>query len=452
MLDAAVVTGRGGQLFLERRLVDRGAADLVLEELLFGQRARALEVRLGGGFLGRRALQGGQALGRELAGDQRRIQDAALLRGLVLGPGQRGQGDDVVGQLGVVGPGPGQAGERQQRVDGVGVVLDERQNRDVAAGRRRGAAQVIEVADPCLDVAERRPDRRRIRGADVVRVPADLLDRLIGGVLLVQQRRIQSRGAGRPPVRDPPGGQVALVLHALGKPDDVAVEHGQLRGPLEGDRSARGIGDPQAAEHHRGDGGHDDEGEQPPAHPPVAEGQARTAPAGRGPGHLVGLGGPAAGARRTGGTGEPRSMWPHLRYRRPRCQRRCWRGLRRLRPVPRPHRAGLSPDAYALTSHLIPNRGFEDSLRASRTEAAQHRTPLFHTRLSPQSWRLPDDRGNSSVGVAKRVRTYNHLPAAAHGVFGSYLVRGCGRWAAVHRHALPAPRRFPQAGPADLER
>ena len=137
-------------------------------------------------------------------------------------------------------------------------------------------------------------------------------------------------------------------------------------------------------------------------------------------------------------------MWPYLRYRPPRCQRRCWRGLRRLRPVPRPHRAGLSPDAYALLSHLT-RTGVSRTAFGPPGQKPHNIAPLFSHMTFPQSWRLPDDRCNSSVGVAKRVRTYNHLPAATYRVFASYFVHGCGRWTAVRRHALTGSPAVPRA-------
>jgi hypothetical protein len=130
-------------------------------------------------------------------------------------------------------------------------------------------------------------------------------------------------------------------------------------------------------------------------------------------------------------------MWPYLRDRPPRCQRRCWRGLRRLRPAPRRHRAGLSPDAYALLSHLT-RTGVSRTAFGPLGQKPHNIAPLFSHTTFPQSWRLPDDRGNSSVGVAKRVRTYNHLGAATYGVFASYLFQGHGGWTAVRRPALTA--------------
>src|SRR6201996_6767462 len=108
-----------------------------------------------------------------------------------------------------------------------------------------------------------------------------------------------------------------------------------------------------------------------------------------------------------------------------------------------------SPVTGLLRTALAPrtNRGLEYSLGASVAEAAQHRTPLsratFTVTLIRQRRRLPDDRGNSDVGVAKRVRTYNHLPATTHGVFASNFVQRCDRW----RSQASVPAGLPPLNP-----
>ncbi len=96
------------------------------------------------------------------------------------------------------------------------------------------------------------------------------------------------------------------------------------------------------------------------------------------------------------------------------------------------------------------NRGSEDSLRASTTEVAEHRTPLSLTSFTAglatsgrprQLWRR----------VAKRVRTYNHLPLATHGVFPSNFVQRCGRWDQGPRPQPDGNPNRPHRVPADLQ-
>ena len=240
--------------------------------------------------------------------------------------------------------------------------------------------------------------------ADAAGQPGDLLGRLVGGGLLVGELDVQGGVAVRLAGGDVTSREVPLVFHVLGQPDHVRVEQGHLLGPLVGQRAGGARADAQATEDHGGQGRDHNEGQDPPADPPVAQGQ------------------PGARARCSGA----RSLVHVTRGRR--TGRGSGRGQRGRASVSVPHGPSAaghvgpvghgSLAAVALAGHRSPThslrtsheqgfRGQPSGLRGrSRTTSQpsfpssfpeQTFTAVRSPRCSPQGRRLPDDQGNSDV-------------------------------------------------------